>query len=91
MESGAAGKLAMARYYFHTVIGPVHIHDYYGSDLPDEGAARRRAIEDIGAVWRSNTIRKRNPVDCAVVIANDEGELFRVPFVEAPGVLTEVN
>ena len=47
----------MARYYFHTVIGPVHIHDYYGSDLPDEGAARRRAIEDIDAVWTSNTIR----------------------------------
>ena len=42
MESGVAGKLAMARYYFHTVIGPVHIHDYYGSDLHDEGAARRR-------------------------------------------------
>jgi len=24
---------------------------------------------------------------CAAVVASNEGELFRVPFVEAPGVL----
>jgi len=58
---------------------------------PAKRGPYRRAIEDFGAVWRSNPIRKRNPVDCVVVVSNDEGELFRVPFVEAPGVLTEKN
>jgi hypothetical protein len=81
----------MPRYYFHMVIGPVNIHDYYGSHLRDEGAARLRALEDISAVWRSSTIRKRGPVDCAVVVSDDGGELFRVPFADAPGVLPEMN
>ena len=77
----------MPRYYFHMVIGPVNIQDYHGLDLRDEGAARRRAIEDIGAVWKSSTIRKRNPLECVVVVSDEKGELFRVPFVQAPGVL----
>jgi hypothetical protein len=80
-----------AALFFHMALGPVYIHDYHGSDPRDEGAARRRAIEDIGAVWKSSTIRKRNPVDCAVVVSDDERELFPVPFVEAPGALPGMN
>jgi hypothetical protein len=74
-------------YYFHVVLGPVHIHDAYGADLPNEGAARARALEDIKALWNSNSIRQRDPAECAVVVTSmDDTELFRVPFVEAPGV-----
>ena len=77
----------MPRYYFHLVLGPVVIHDRHGAEFSDDDGARRHAIKDIAAVWKSVTIRKRNPAECAIVVASTEGELFRVPFVEAPGVL----
>jgi hypothetical protein len=65
-------------YYFHVVLGPVHIHDAYGADLPNEGAARARALEDIKALWNSNSIRQRDPAECAVVgTSMDDRELFR--------------
>jgi hypothetical protein len=79
------------RYYFHVVLGPVHIHDAYGADLPNEGAARARAIEDIKALWKSSSISRRDPAECCVVVASpDDTELFRVPFVDAPGVMLSV-
>ena len=83
----------MPRYFFHVIIGPVNLHDYYGAELADDAAARDRAIEDIKAVWESSTVRKRSPVECAVVVAmrEEDHELFRVPFVEAPGVLPLAN
>jgi len=80
----------MPRYFFHVILGPVNVPDYCGAELPNETAARGRAIEDIIAVWRSSTVRKRSPFDCAVVVAmNENEELFRVPFVEALGVLPQ--
>src|SRR5829696_843387 len=80
----------MPRYYFHAVLGPVYIHDAFGADLPNEGAARGRAIEDIKDLWKSSSIRQRSPAECTVVVAvEDDKELFRVPFVEAPGVLPD--
>ena len=78
----------LPRYYFHISLGSAYIHDSVGIDLPNEAAARQRAIEDIIAVWQSSAIRKQNPAACAVVVAIGETtELFRVPFVEAPGVM----
>jgi hypothetical protein len=38
---------AMPRYFFHMAIGPAYIHDYEGTELANEAAARKRAIEDI--------------------------------------------
>jgi hypothetical protein len=58
------------RYYFHVVLGPVHIHDAYGADLPNEGAARARAIEDIKALWKSSSISRRDPAECCVVLTS---------------------
>jgi hypothetical protein len=79
------------RYYFQVALGPVHIHDAYGADLPSEGVARARAIEDIKALWKSSSIRQRDPAECAVVVTSmDDTELFRVPFVDAPGVMLSV-
>ena len=77
----------MPRYFFHMSIGPVYIHDYEGVELPNDGAARGRAMQDIMAICRAGVVRRQNPAMCAVVVANKEGELFRVPFVEAPGVV----
>jgi hypothetical protein len=77
----------MLRYYFHLVLGPVIVHDRHGAEFPDHQAARRHAVKDITAVWKSVTLRKRNPTECAFVVASTKGELFRLPFVEAPGVL----
>jgi hypothetical protein len=37
----------MPRYFFHMAIGPAYIHDYEGTELANEAAARKRAIEDI--------------------------------------------
>jgi len=36
----------MRRYFFH-IAGPVFIHEYGGTELRPEAAARQRAIEDI--------------------------------------------
>ena len=78
----------MPRYYFHISLASAYVHDAVGADLTDEAAARQRAMEDITAVWQSCTIPKRDPTKCAVVVADKEGtELFRVAFVEAPGVM----
>jgi hypothetical protein len=34
---------------------------------------------------------RQNPVTCAVVVTDGTKELFRIPFVEAPGVLPKTN
>ena len=68
-------------------IGPAYIHDYEGVELPNDAAARGRAMEDIMAVCRASVVRRQNPAMCAVVVASTERELFRVPFVEAPGIM----
>ena len=78
----------MPRYYFHVVLGPVFIHDAFGADLPHEGAARARALEDIKALWKSSSISQRDPAECCVLVTSmDDTELFRVPFVGVPGVV----
>jgi hypothetical protein len=78
----------LPRYFFHMAAGPAYVHDFEGADYADHTAARRRAIEDILAVWQSRTIRRLDPGVCAVVVSDQGGrELFRVPFAEAPGVL----
>ncbi|MFL5121195.1 MAG: hypothetical protein ACJ8C8_12130 [Microvirga sp.] len=38
------------------------------------------------AVWTAGAVKRQNPATCAVVVSNDNRELFRVPFVEALGV-----
>jgi hypothetical protein len=78
----------MPRYFFHMAIGPAYIHDYEGTELANEAAARKRAIENILAVWKAGAGRRQNPAECAVVVSGPAGELFRVPFVSAPGVLS---
>ena len=75
----------MPRYFFHMSIGPAYIHDYEGTDLTKDDAARKRAIEDIMAVWNADVVKRQNPAECAVVVASKARELFRVPFVEAQG------
>ena len=77
----------MPRYFFHMSVGPAYIHDYEGTVLANDAAARARAIEDIVAVWKARVVLRQNPAECAVVVASVDRELFRVPFVEAPGVL----
>jgi hypothetical protein len=66
----------MPRYYFHLVLGSVIIHDRHGAEFSDYDGARRHAIKDPEA-----------QPGCATVVASTEGELSRVPFVEALGVL----
>ena len=65
----------MPRYYFHLVLGSVIIH------------AVRSSLTTMERAATPSRTRKRNPAECATVGASTEGELFRVPFVEAPGVL----
>ena len=77
----------MSRYFFHLSIGPAYIHDYEGVELANEGAVRKRAVEDIMAVWKADAVKRQHPAQCVVVVSNTYGELFRVPFVEAPGVI----
>ena len=81
----------MPRYYFHISMGSAYIHDYEGMELANDPAARQWAIRDILAVWEASTVRRQNPVTCAVVVTDGTKELFRVPFVEAPGVLPKTN
>jgi len=82
-----AHRRDMPRYFFHMSVGPAYIHDYEGTVMANDAAARARAIEDILAVWKARVVLRQNPAECAVVVASVDRELFRVPFVEAPGVL----
>ena len=77
----------MPRYFLHMSLSSAYIHDHEGVDLADDTAARKRAIQDIMAVWKVGIVKRQSPEMCAVVAASKERELFRVPFVEAPGVL----
>jgi len=77
----------MPRYFFHISMGSAYVHDYEGVELATEAAARQRAIQDILAVWGASVIRRQDPAACAVLVTDGTKELFRVPFVEAPGVL----
>ena len=81
----------MPRYYFHISTGSAYIHDYEGMELANDAAARQWAIRDILAVWEASAVRRQNPVTCALVVTDGTKELFRVPFVEAPGVLPKTN
>lgn len=84
----AKGGETVPHYYFPVVLGPVHIQDACGADLPNEGPARARALEDIKALWKSSSISQRDPAECLVVVTSmDDTEQFRVAFVEAPGVV----
>jgi hypothetical protein len=81
----------MPRYYLHMSLSSAYIHDHEGVELTNDAAARERAIQDIMAVWKAGIVKRRNPVMCAVVVASKDREIFRVPFVEAPGVLPETS
>jgi hypothetical protein len=77
----------MGRYFFHLHIGPVYIRDREGDVLPDDVAARERAIHDILVVYRSKVVRQHKPSDCVVVVTDENGEaVFSVPFSDAPGL-----
>jgi hypothetical protein len=85
----ASGSKAgiVPRYFFHIALGQTYIHDHHGSEYLDDAAARRHAIEDIEAIWQARTIRRQDPAKCAVVVSRQGGgEMFRVPFTEAPSV-----
>ena len=81
----------MPRYFLHMSLSSAYIHDHVGVELADHNVARGRAIQDIMTVWKVSIVKRQNPAMCAVVVASKDGELFRVPFVEAPGVLTELG
>ena len=78
LKPGNWGRPDDAALLLHLVLGPVIIHDRHGAEFSDSTMER--------AATPSRTCRKRNPA-VAIVVASTEGELFRVPFVEAPGVL----
>ena len=79
----------MPRYFLHMSLSSAYIHDHEGVELADDNAARERAIQDITAVWRVSVVKRQNAAMCAVVVASKDGELFRVPFAEAPGALAD--
>ncbi|HEX8164897.1 MAG TPA: hypothetical protein VF601_03820 [Beijerinckiaceae bacterium] len=79
----------MRRYFFHLVIGPVFIRDRDGVELADDAAARARALEDIDRVSKASTIKRQDPLACAVVVEDHEGPRLRVPFAEVPGVVPD--
>jgi len=81
----------MPRYFLHMSLSSAYIHDHEGVELGDDNAARERAIQDITAVWRVSIVKRQNAAMCAVVVASKDGELFRVPFAEAPGVLADLD
>ena len=64
----------MPRYHFHVVDGD-EVFDSLGAELPDEVAARRRAVELAKTFANTSNMRIK-----AVRVTNSDGDiLFRVP------------
>ncbi|HEX8665770.1 MAG TPA: hypothetical protein VF744_17270 [Beijerinckiaceae bacterium] len=72
----------MTRYFFHLVIGPVFIRDREGTELADDAAAREHGLLNLAAVSRARTLKRQSPLTCSLVVADEDGERFRIPFVE---------
>lgn len=78
---------AMPHYYFHIVEGDELIDDPEGVDLPDESAARERAIMSARSLLSAAVIKGSLPLDHAIVVADEKrATLFELSFGEAVGI-----